>query len=176
MNELLANIAEAGLEGFVYASEEEAAPLIDEGLIEVNRSVFNDFGEIAVRITQKGLESLDKGEKAADNEVLKMVNEMFDIKKDVPMPATSSGRNRHGYVFPFAHLEVNDSFFVEGEKGISPSTISSATARYAVPSPDGLTKVNRKGESVPVMVPTRRFVGRKVVENGVAGIRVWRVA
>ena len=104
------------------------------------------------------------------------VKTMFKIEDSIPVP-TISGRGRGGNVYPFDQLEVGQSFFVEGEKTIAPSTISAATARYAVPAEDGATKTNKKGEVVPVMVKTRIFLGRrKVEENGVKGVRVWRTA
>jgi len=80
------------------------------------------------------------------------------------------------------------------------STVSGANARYAVPSADGAHEMvsvkqyaldaNGKRvkdtngkfvvtgpdlqESRPVMVQTREFIVRSVVENGVAGARIWR--
>jgi hypothetical protein len=38
----------------------------------------------------------------------------------------------------------------------------------------GIFRQNRRGEVVPVMVETRKFVVRSVEENGVKGARVWR--
>ena len=98
---------------------------------------------------------------------------MFKIENDVPIPAISG---RYGNTYPFDQLEVGQSFFVEGEKAIVPSTISAANYRYAVPSADGATKTNKKGESVPVLTLVRKFIGRKVEENGTKGVRVWRTA
>ena len=108
---------------------------------------------------------------------------MFQIENDVPVPAISGrGRGRGGNVYPFDQLEVGQSFFVANSeskpnaaKSLA-STVSSATARYAVPAEDGSTKTNKKGEVVPVMVETRKFVVRSVEEDGVKGARVWRTA
>ena len=106
---------------------------------------------------------------------------MFKIEDGIPVP-TISGRGRGGNVYPFDQLEVGQSFFVANSedkpnaaKSLA-STVSSATARYAVASEDGATKTNKKGETVPVMVKTRKFVVRRVEENGVKGARVWRTA
>lgn len=97
----------------------------------------------------------------------------FAVEDNVPMP-TGSGRG--GNVYPFDALEVGQSFFVPNSdekpnaaKSLA-STVSSATSRYAVPSEDGATKINKKGETVPVMVKTRKFVVRSVE----GGARVWR--
>ena len=136
---------------------------------------------------QKGIESLDSGAIVVDNATTEAnsetaatgktekVKSMFKIENEVPVPAIS-GRGRGGNVYPFNQLEVGQSFFVEGEKTIAPSTVSAATSRYAVPSADGATKTNKAGETVPVMVPVRKFVGRKVEEAGVKGTRFWRTA
>ncbi len=106
---------------------------------------------------------------------------MFQVENDVPVPAIS-GRGRGVNVYPFKVLAVGQSFFVPNSeskpnaaKSLA-STVSSATARYAVPAEDGSTKTNKKGEVVPVMVETRKFVVRSVEENGVKGARVWRTA
>ena len=106
---------------------------------------------------------------------------MFQIEDNVPVPAIS-GRGRGGNVYPFEGLAVGQSFFVPNSeskpnaaKSLA-STVSSATARYAVPAEDGSTKTNKKGEVVPVLVETRKFVVRSVEEDGVKGARVWRTA
>ena len=109
------------------------------------------------------------------------VKTMLQIEDNVPVPAIS-GRGRGGNMYPFGQLAVGQSFFVPNSedkpnaaKSLA-STVSSATARYAVPAEDGSTKTNKKGEVVPVMVETRKFVVRSVEENGVKGARVWRTA
>ena len=106
---------------------------------------------------------------------------MFQIEDSLPVPAIS-GRGRGSNVYPFGQLEVGQSFFVANSeskpnaaKSLA-STVCSATARYAVPAEDGSTKTNKKGEVVPVMVKTRKFVVRRVEEDGVKGARVWRTA
>ena len=105
----------------------------------------------------------------------KKVQTMFKIENDIPMPS-GSARGRGGNLYPFDDLEVGQSFFVANSedkpnaaKSLA-STVSSATARYAVPSEDGATKTNKKGKTVPVMVETRKFVVRSVE----GGARVWR--
>jgi len=183
----LAEIVAAGANG-MFVPESVYAPLVEAGLVEINPAMTNEAGEIATRATQAGIESLDNGAKVGNNATseetsataetgkTEKVKTMFKIEDSIPVP-TISGRGRGGNVYPFDQLEVGQSFFVEGEKTISPSTISAATARYAVPSEDGATKTNKKGEVVPVMVKTRIFLGRrKVEENGVKGARVWRTA
>ena len=184
----LAEIVAAGANG-IYTSLAVHGPLVEAGLVEINPAMTNENGEVATRATQAGIESLDKGATVADNATSETQTEtetavtgttqkaktMFKIEDAIPVP-TISGRGRGGNVYPFDQLEVGQSFFVEGEKTIAPSTVSAATSRYAVPSADGATKTNKAGETVPVMVLVRKFVGRKVEEDGVKGTRVWRTA
>lgn len=189
---LLAEIVAAGANG-LFTPAAVHNPLVEAGLVEINPAMVNEAGEIATRATQKGIESLDGGAIVADNATTEAnsetaetgktekVKSMFKIEESIPVPAIS-GRGRGGNVYPFNQLEVGQSFFVPNSeskpnaaKSLA-STVSSATARYAVPAEDGSTKTNKKGEVVPVMVETRKFVVRSVEEDGVKGARVWRTA
>jgi hypothetical protein len=186
----LAEIVAAGANG-MFVPESVYAPLVEAGLVEINPGMTDENGNVATRATQKGIESLDSAATVADNATseatsataatgeTQKVKTMFKIEDSIPVP-TISGRGRGGNVYPFDQLEVGQSFFVANSedkpnaiKSLA-STVSSATARYAVPSADGATKTNKKGETVPVMVETRKFVVRSVEENGVKGARVWR--
>ena len=184
----LAEIVAAGANG-IYTSPEVHSSLLEAGLVEINPAMTNEAGEIATRATQKGIESLDTGngngngdnahteatsETAVTGETEK-VKTMFQIEDNVPVPAIS-GRGRGGETYPFEQLAVGQSFFVANSedkpnaaKSLA-STVSSATARYAVASEDGATKTNKNGETVPVMVETRKFIVRSVE----GGARVWR--
>ena len=188
----LAEIVAAGANGMLV-SESVYAPLVEAGLVEINPGMTDENGNVATRATQKGIESLDSAATVADNATseatsataatgeTQKVKTMFKIEDSIPVP-TISGRGRGGNVYPFDQLEVGQSFFVANSedkpnaaKSLA-STVSSATARYAVASEDGATKTNKKGEVVPVMVETRKFVVRSVEEDGVKGARVWRTA
>ena len=188
----LAEIVTAGANG-IYTSPEVHTPLIEAGLVEINPAMTDENGFIATRATQAGIEALDNGQTIGNNATSEATSEtaetgktekvktMFKIEDSIPVP-TISGRGRGGNVYPFDQLEVGQSFFVANSedkpnaaKSLA-STVSSATARYAVASEDGATKTNKKGEVVPVMVETRKFVVRSVEENGVKGARVWRTA
>lgn len=187
----LAEIVAAGANG-MFVPESVYAPLVEAGLVEINPGMTDENGNVATRATQKGVESLDSAATVADNATsataataatgeTQKVKTMFKIEDSIPVP-TISGRGCGGNVYPFDRLEVGQSFFVANSedkpnaaKSLA-STVSSATARYAVASEDGATKTNKKGEVVPVMVETRKFVVRSVEENGVKGARVWRTA
>ena len=188
----LSEIVAAGANG-LFTPAAVHGPLVEAGLVEINPDMVNEAGEIATRATQAGIESLDSGATVGNNATseatsstaetgkTEKVKTMFKIEDAIPVPAIS-GRGRGGNVYPFDQLEVGQSFFVANDeskpnaaKSLA-STVSSATARYAVASEDGATKTNKKGEVVPVMVETRKFVVRSVEEDGVKGARVWRTA
>ena len=188
----LAEIVAAGANG-LFTSAAVHDPLVEAGLVEINPAMVNEAGEIATRATQAGIESLDSGAIVVDNATAEANSEtaetgktekvktMFQVENDVPVPAIS-GRGRGGNMYPFDQLAVGQSFFIPNSeskpnaaKSLA-STVSSATTRYAVPSADGATKTNKAGETVPVMVKTRKFVVRRVEEDGVKGARVWRTA
>lgn len=194
----LDEIVAAGTNG-IYVPESVFAPLIEAGLVEINTAMTNEAGEVATRATQKGIDSLqpngdntseasEASEASANSETAatetgktQKVKTMFKIENNIPVPAIS-GRGSGGNVYPFEVMAVGQSFFVPNSeskpnaaKSLA-STVSSATARYAVPAEDGSTKTNKKGEVVPVMVETRKFVVRSVEEDGVKGARVWRTA
>ena len=184
----LEQVVEATQAGsFVYTSASVHVPLIEAGLAEINPAISNDAGELATRATQKGIETVTSTttqetaavETAAAAPIT--ASSGFAIEAGVPMPSIS-GRGRTGTTYPFDKMEAGHSFFVPNSEGKPnaakslASTVSSATARYAVPAADGSTKANKAGEQVPVMVETRKFVVRSVTENGVAGARVWRTS
>ena len=188
----LAEIVAAGAKG-LFTPAAVHGPLVEDGLVEINPAMVNEAGEIATRATQACIESLNSGALVLDNATseansaiaetgkTEKVKSMFKIEDKLPVPAIS-GRGRGGNVYPFKELAVGQSFFVPNSESrpnaakSMASTVCSATARYAVPAEDGSTKTNKKGEVVPVMVETRKFVVRRVEEDGVKGARVWRTA
>lgn len=173
----LATIVAAGPDG-MYAKAESFAPLEAEGLVESNPGMTNEAGEIAVRATQKGIDQVN-----AENQTQaapKTVHTAFEIEDNVALPS-GTVRRAGAQLYPFDALQVGQSFFVpntedkpNAAKSLA-STVSSAVARYAVPV-EGQFKTNKAGEQVPVTEPTRIFVVRKDVKDGVEGARVWRTA
>lgn len=75
---------------------------------------------------------------------------MFNITKNVPLPKRKHGSGRRS-IYPFKDMDVNDSFFVPNKK------VFTSNRFYE--------KNN----------PKTKFSIRRVTENGVKGIRVWRV-
>lgn len=172
----LGEIVAAGPNG-LYTSPTVHGPLVEAGMVEINPAMTNEAGEIATRATQKGIDEMNQNTETGTAAASAPVATSFAIEDNVPMPTSSGrGRGRGGNVYPFDALEVGQSFFVPNSedkpnaaKSLA-STVSSATARFAVPSEDGATKTNKKGETVPVMVETRKFV----VRSAEGGARVWR--
>lgn len=171
--------------GFIYTSPAIHGPLIEAGLVEVNPDISNEAGEFATRATSKGVSTVSKNQEATAEtgatQTATAGKNGFVLEAGVPLPTIKRG-GRGGEVYPFDEMGVGQSFFVAASedkpnpaKSLA-STVSSATARYAVPSADGATKTNKKGETVSVMVEVRKFVVRSVEENGVKGARVWRTA
>lgn len=179
---LLASIVVATqANSFVYTAEADHKPLIEAGLVEINPAIADESGSVATRATQKGIDQVTTQNEntAAAPVAVAVAKPAFTLETGVPLPSIS-GRGRTGNTYPFDQMEVGQSFFVANSKDKPnaakslASTVSSATARYAVASPDGTTKVNAKGETVPVMIEVRKFVVRSVTENGVGGARIWR--
>ncbi|MEI2419605.1 hypothetical protein V6O07_04980 [Arthrospira platensis SPKY2] len=75
---------------------------------------------------------------------------MFTIEKNVPLVAVG---NRRTSKYPYAQLDVGDSFFVPGT---TTKSLGSAAANAA--------------KKLGVV-----FATRTVTENGVTGVRIWRV-
>lgn len=81
------------------------------------------------------------------------------IDKGVPIPRARGGR---GAVWPWRKMDVGDSFFAAGYA-------SRAESR----SPGQPVLTVSHGARV---VPGSRWAVRAVVEDGIAGVRVWRTA
>lgn len=112
----------------------------------------------------------------------------FEIETGYAPSAKAAKRGgRRPDVYPFAILEVGQSFFVpstaerpEPWKAMA-STVNTAMVRYAVPKLDPTTgqpvqRTNRKGKVVTDTVRSRVFVLEKSEKNGVPGARVFRTA
>lgn len=186
---ILAGTASAG---FALAKQADVAPLITDGLVEVNTTIAPDAnGMVQVRATDKlKAESAAPATGAPAELVAKPV---FAIDSGiVPVDGVRGGVKEE--VYPFSKLEVGQSFVVpvSADKPTPAdvvekfsSTVSSATRRFAEKSATE-TKTNRKGETVAVLVATRKFTLRPVTAGQtyagstfvepVSGARVFRTA
>lgn len=198
----LAMIVAAGADG-MFTSAAVHGPLVEQGLVEINPTITNEAGEVATRATQKGIESMNTNTNAPTPGAA-AVKSAFKLDDAIELPTIKRG-GRGGNVYPFDEMSKGQSFFVaatadkpDPAKSLA-STVSSATARYAVEVEgeteevevktyqldDAGKRVKRDGsfvvlstatETRPKMALTRQFVVRSVEENGVKGARVWRTA
>jgi hypothetical protein len=169
-------------QGFAYFKPKDYKKLLSDGLIEVNEVMVTELGEHACRLTEKGIEYMKSingtsGTSAATAKE-KAMTQSFAIL-DVPIPTTrrKGGAGRPSK-YPFDGLEVGKSFFVpcsvdqpDPAKSLG-SVVTSANRRYATETSE--TKTNRKGEQVPKLAYTRRFVVRPYTHEGVEGALVCR--
>jgi hypothetical protein len=163
LSRLLASVVAATLadaaKPYGYLPEKDAAELVaaNSALVEVNATVKNEAGEVAVHATTAGVTASNEiaaeaaANKATETPSLKMDD--FQIEDAISIPEIKRG-GAGALKYPFEKLGVGQSFFVPG-KSIA-STVNSANKRY-------------KTET-----PARHFAIRKDSKDGVAGSRVWR--
>ena len=77
---------------------------------------------------------------------------MFEIRKNVPVPASTREGFRKPSKYPFTSMEVGDMFFVPGAKKSFSSLVSANSKRLG-----------------------RKFTVRSVTNGEVAGMGCWRV-
>ena len=149
----LAEIVAAGPNG-LYTSPAVHGPLVEAGMVEINPAMTNEAGEIATRATQKGIDEMNQNTETGTAAASAKVAASFTIEDNVPMP-TGNSRGRGGNVYPFEALEVGQSFFVPNSedkpnaaKSLA-STVSSATARYAVEAKDANGAVIMETVTIP---------------------------
>jgi len=153
--------------------------VVKDGLVEMQETVTNPAGDVAVRISAAGLAFLAELEPKAVAEAAPVF-----VLKSAPIPTTTrkAGAGRKSK-YPFATMEVGQYFFVpDSEKCQDPtksltSIVAATNRKYAFEI--AVTRVNRKGNVVPVLEYSRKFVVRPYHEtdsegNIVNGAGVWR--
>lgn len=182
INAALVAIVAAGADG-TFTQPDIHGPLVTEGLVEINAGVTNENG-VATRATQKGIDMVNNSTKAPQAQAPKP---SYELQQAALPPITGRGRSS-GSEYPFDQMEVGQSFFVAAsadrpEPGKSlASTVSAATKRYAEET--GETKTTPKGNVIPVLKETRKFVLRTRTKEAEAaegfthgndGARIYRV-
>lgn len=130
--------------GFVYCNADEVAAMVAAELVETNATMTDEAGNIATRATPKGIETMNQTATeaapvaAAATEAPKASRLAIEIDDYVPATRNKRGGGKGGELYPFEALEVGKSFHVANTsdkpdvaKALA-STVSSATARYAV--------------------------------------------
>ena len=171
-------------QGYALVAPSEVKALVDGGYIEVNPNIKSADGKIAARATASLLAS-------SETAVAEVVVEKssFELTDGIPLIASKRG-GKKTEEYPFSKMEIGQSFVVPSTEAYPKpwetfaSTVSSATRRFS--KPDGTTKLNRKGETVPNLIPTRRFTLRQIFAGqtyegstfveSVNGARVFRTA
>ena len=190
----LKDIVEAGDSG-MFTFPEVHASLIERGFVEINPAVV-DGEAIATRATAAGVDFVNSG--AFDAKCASVAVAPEEVKKaapivissvvvGVPVPV-SKARTGRTSPFNFDAMEVGASIFVPAtEDRLNPwdslaSTVSAQNQKYAVSDPSGATKLNKKGETVPVKINTRTFTIRCIEDGtpwgfpGQKGAGIWRTA
>lgn len=157
--------------------------LIDNGDVVINPEIA-EGDKVAARMKNLGgmpSAELPNGEAPASL--------VYQLMKGIPMAPAKRGAQKEER-YPFSVMEVDESFLVPcTDKFPKPwesfaTTVSSATRRFSVKSETGETRKNRKGEEIPVLVPTKKFTLRRVTAgdkypNGyveaASGARVFRI-
>lgn len=165
------------------------------GVVELGNAVEGDQTQIRINAAGaqylKDLEpAVDTGSNSGENanqsgasaepQKTSGVKPMFQIESDIAVPQQT--RRTRTSAFPFAQLEIGQSFFVPNDNFKSgdaakslASTVNKANQDFSEVIP-GQTVLNRKKREVPATKPLRSFVVRKDTKDGVEGARVFRVA
>lgn len=154
-NRILQEVIKMTLEGsYLFTSEAVHSILVKKGFVEVNSEISNDAGELATRATELGLAEAKPEEK----EKVKVMPdatkfEVSTVPEDFVLPVSNRGGTR-APKYPFADMEVNQSFFVantavKGENALKTMTgaCSKANKLFGTPS------VNDDGD--PIMRGTK---------------------
>jgi hypothetical protein len=137
--------ATASEPGFMFApNDKNLKALADAAMVEVNEATKNEAGHVAVRATAIAMTPVEPVAEVAEvNEPAEPATPSngFKIVSTVPVPTDIRTRGKSS-TYPFDKLEVSQSFFIPGEDAAKKfaSTVSSATARFAVPDPTGKTR------------------------------------
>lgn len=194
---------QAGIEGFVFTSDAERAPLTAAGYIVTNATLVEPgTNKLATRATAEGIAALQAhqaaqggaaagfGAPAAATAAAPAGDKpSFALVSGIAIPERKRGTiGPRGETYPFGTMEVGQAFFIAAtaekpnpERSFA-SSVASATQRYAVPKVPAETRVTRSGNAVPVTVPGRVFRIARVEDGaafgqaGVPGAGVWRTA
>jgi hypothetical protein len=167
-------------QGFTMISHKDAKQLEAEGFVEVNQKQ-TEGDKVAVRPTA-ALAALVNPSRATTQAAPAASASKFAIVKGRPLPPISRVGTRES-IYPFAHMEVGDSFFIAAtEAHPKPSrtlgsTVTSAMRRFAKKSETETVTNAKTGKVSPKLIPTRLFTIRdEKGPNGEAGAWVYRIA
>lgn len=129
-------------------TQEVGKPLLEMGLIEVNTNDVDGNGAAAARLTQKGLEGM--GKTTNNNEASTSPFALINNAK-LPESKRGFGRKAGESKYPFANMQVGQSFFVansdvEGGDALKKltSTVSNMNNKYRTETGETETKTRTK--------------------------------
>jgi hypothetical protein len=148
-------------------------------LIDKNTKNPANAAEIAVKATEAGIAA--SAAAAATPAAPKAVAQEFALETGIPVPELQKRGGPRSDIYPFAKMEVGQSFLVKStEAKPNPvksltSTVSSATKRFATKTGN---KITRRGKEVDEYKNTRVFVVRPAVPTDPTNkdARVFRTA
>lgn len=135
------------------ATEAVGKPLVEMGLIEVNTQDIDDNGAALARLTQKGIDGMGKNSSNTNTDAPAASTSQFGIITGAVLPESKRGFGRTAGVskYPFAVMEVGNSFFVansevEGGDALKKltSTVSNMNNKYRTETGDTETKERTK--------------------------------
>lgn len=138
-------------------------------------------GNVTVYATSAGIAASTGQQSAPAVEVVKPV---FNIDTGIKLPESKRGGGAKTTIYPFASMEVEQSFFIAATperpnpaKSLA-STITSANRKYAALFPAMKGKKPHPQAGQPSGQDGRKFTvrPRTMEEHKEAGARVWRVA
>jgi hypothetical protein len=194
---LLATIAaasdtEAGC-GWVVLSAPATKSLIEGAYIEVNEAMTNDQKETAARVTEAGRAmvaaststvegaGVAEGGAAVAPAAKPAARKTFAIESDIPL--VEKTRQPPAEQYPFAELEIGQSFFVANDDVKSNnavktlgSTVNTANDRYSEGTGQYRPHLRNPAKQVEIKRQLRQFELRAfTLADGTKGARVYRV-
>ena len=159
--------------GFALIPEKDAKELVaaEPTFVSINPSVpANAEGKVQVAALAAGIADFQAAQTPAvpavgtaaptdgSQAAAPAATSEFAISSDIPLPSIQRGGGVRESKYPFSKLEIGQSFFVKSTPKAFASTISGQNRKFAKST------------------PKRKFTLRAVTENGVNGVRVWRMA
>lgn len=130
--------------GYMFTNFLVHSHLVQQGLVEVNAELTNEAGDEATRATEAGINYVKEHGLTivANAEPANAVNQAAEPKpkgnkkmafeiENIAVTASPRGGGNRAPKYPFASLEVGQSFFVPGDK-FGASTLSNAMKPYDV--------------------------------------------
>ncbi len=177
-----------GEKGFATVKlDDHLKQLVTEKKVEVDPKGPDASGLIAARATADVIAAPP----APPAPVVEVPKPVITLQTVFLPPAPESARRKKDDLYPFATMEINQSFVIPTAPGMEdPYKFMSAKVggfmrKTSVNDPSGKTKLNRKKEPVPVKVATRKFEVRAVKQGDqypdgfvepVTGARIYRTA